>query len=69
MSEHQDISVQTIKNCLYQKLADDLEYIEKNAIQPLSTFIFFVRTSYMIDNLVNIVQGLKSKTPIERLEA
>jgi len=68
-TEQQDITVQTIKNSLYRKLADDLEYIEKNAIDPLSQFLFFVRTSYMIDNLVNIVQGLRTKTSIERLEA
>jgi V-type H+-transporting ATPase subunit d len=35
----------------------------------LTKFLFFVRTSYMIDNLLNIVQGLRTNTPIERLEA
>ena len=54
---------------LKRKLADDLEYVEKNSIQPLSQFLFFVRTSYMIDNLVNIVQGLRTNASIERLEA
>lgn len=64
-----EISVQTIKLCLKRKLAEEIEYIEKNAIAPLSQFLFFVRTSYMIDNLVNIVQGLRTNTPVERLEA
>lgn len=52
-----------------QKLADDIEYIEKNSVDPLSRLFFFIRTVYMIDNLVNIIQGLRNNTPSQRLMA
>jgi V-type H+-transporting ATPase subunit d len=68
-TEQNEITVQTIKNCMKQKLADDIEYIEKNSVDPLSKLFFFIRTVYMIDNLVNIIQGLRNKTPHTRLMA
>jgi V-type H+-transporting ATPase subunit d len=52
-----------------QKLADDLEYLETNAVGPLSRLFFYIRTVYMIDNLVNVVQGLRNNTPSQRLMA
>jgi V-type H+-transporting ATPase subunit d len=68
-SDSNEVSVQTIKNSMKQKLADDIEYIEKNSVEPLTKLLFFIRTVYMIDNLVNIIQGLRNNTPIERLTA
>lgn len=68
-TDQNEVTVQTIKNCMKQKLADDLEYLETNAVGDLSRLFLFIRTVYMIDNLVNVVQGLRNNTPQQRLMA
>lgn len=68
-TDQNDVSVLTLRNSMKQKLADDIEYIEKNSVDPLTQLFFYMRTVYMIDNLVNIIQGLRNNTPMERLTA
>ena len=60
--------MQFIKNCLESKLAEELEYIERNSVDPLNKFCFFIRCPYMIDNIINIVEGLKNKVDAATLE-
>ena len=67
--ETNEITVQTIRNCMRNKLAEDIAYIENNSVEPLTQLLFFIRTVYMIDNLVNIIQGLRNNTPMEKLTA
>ena len=69
MHEPRDISVNTIKNKLRQKLADEIAFFEGNAVAPLDKFLQIIRCKYMIDNVVNIIEGLKNKVDAASLEA
>ena len=52
-----------------KKLSDELNYIEMNCMKELANFIFFIRAEYMIDNVMNILEGLRNQSKFERLLA
>jgi V-type H+-transporting ATPase subunit d len=55
------ITVAAIKQRLKKKLADEFEYMQAQAVSPLSEFLHFVQSQYMIDNVVNMIEGIKNK--------
>jgi V-type H+-transporting ATPase subunit d len=61
--------VAVLKNRLKKKLADEFEYIAAQAVSPLSDFLHHMQCKYMIDNVVNIVEGLKNKVDSKMLLA
>lgn len=52
-----------------KKLSDELDSIEINCMEYLSKFLFFIRAEYMIDNVMNILEGLRNRTEFKRLLA
>jgi V-type H+-transporting ATPase subunit d len=56
-----------IEAILKQKLADDLQYLQAQASSPLFEFIDLMRHGYMIENTVNIIEGIKNKVDFEQL--
>ena len=52
-----------------KKLADEINYIEMNCQKHLAEFIFFIRAEYMIDNVMNILEGLRNQSKFDRLLA
>lgn len=64
-----NITVKGIMSVLQNKLADELEYLQRNCINPLNKFIWYLRCPYMIDNVINQLEGIKNRVPQETLDA
>jgi V-type H+-transporting ATPase subunit d len=64
-----NVSINSLKTSMKKKLSDELDYIEINCMRALSQFIFYIRATYMIDNVMNILEGLRSGTSFKRLIA
>lgn len=62
-----NVSIVSLKNAMKKKLSDEFDHIEINCMKQLSDFIFYLRASYMIDNVMNILEGLRSGTDFKRL--
>lgn len=65
----ESVSINALKGAMRKKLSDEIDHIEINCSQDLSRFIFFVRAEYMIENVMNIMDGLKSGTLFSKLFA
>ncbi len=52
-----------------KKLADEFEYILANTVPPLTDFLRYMSTKYMIDNVVNVIEGIKNKADTDELLA
>jgi len=64
-----DIDTPQLMGCIKNKLADELKWLEANSINPCYDFIAFLRTPFMIDNTVNIINGTKNKTSAQDIRA
>ena len=64
-----NISINALKIMMKKKLADEINYIEMNCQKHLAEFIFFIRAEYMIDNVMNILEGLRNQSKFDRLLA
>lgn len=60
-------SVNALKVAMRKKLSDEMDHIEINCSQSLSRFIFFIRAEHMIENVMNIMEGLKAGISFSRL--
>lgn len=49
------------------KLANEINYVQCNSTGMLVDFLDIVSIRYQIDNVVNIIEGLKNKVDIEVL--
>jgi V-type H+-transporting ATPase subunit d len=67
-----------LRQRLKKKLAEEFEYIESQSVGTLSEYLFnlrfpittlLVRCRFMIDNVVNMIEGLKNKVDLEVLLA
>lgn len=56
-----------MRSKLKRKLADEIEYVESNSTGMLVDFLDMVAIRYQLDNVVNIIEGLKNKVDIELL--
>lgn len=52
---------------LKHKLADEIEYVQSNSTGMLVEFLDVIAIRYQLDNVVNIIEGLKNKVDIELL--
>lgn len=55
-----EITIPILKNKLRQKLAGEFDYISSQSVPPLSDFIHLLSCQYMIDNVINMIEGLKN---------
>ena len=67
INEPSPIEVSRLKMILKKKLADDIAFIQAQAVQPLYEFLEMMRQDYMIDNVIYIIEGLKEKQNLEDL--
>ena len=51
----------TLKLLLKKKLADEIDYLQTVSGEDLQKFIQLIRHKYMIDNVINIIEGSKVK--------
>ncbi|KAM3136632.1 hypothetical protein pb186bvf_011268 [Paramecium bursaria] len=66
-ADQPQIATSLLRQRLKKKLADEFDYIEAQATGTLSKFLFHLRCRFMIDNVVNMIEGLKNKIDIEVL--
>ena len=72
MGEYMDssnASINSLKNAMKKKLSDELDAIEINCTEETARFLFFIRAEHMIDNVMNIMEGLKAGVSFPRLLA
>jgi len=61
---NQDVrTVPGIRRILQSKLNDEINYLIAHSAQPLTNFLFFMKTRYQIENTVSIIEGLGNKQP------
>jgi len=54
---------------LKKKLADEIDYVQANSGPDLQKFIQIIRHKYMIDNVINIIEGAKNRTNKEIIKS
>lgn len=54
---------------LKRKLSDEVDYLQTVAGPDLLKFIQMIRHKYMIDNVINIIEGSKNKTAKEIIQS
>ena len=54
---------------LKKKLADEIDQVQSVAGPELDKFIEMIRHKYMIDNVINIIEGIKNKTDKNVIES
>lgn len=67
--EPSPLEISTIVAKAKQKLADEFEYMKAQGAEPLVSFMNFVQTEKMIDNVVNLLQGALNGKPADELLA
>jgi V-type H+-transporting ATPase subunit d len=53
-----------MRSRLKRKLADEIEYVQSNSTGMLVDFLDMLAIRYQLDNVVNIIEGLKNKVDI-----
>lgn len=61
MAEPNNISASLLRSKLKQKLADEFEYLKANSVGTLHNFLQLFSCQYMIENVVNMIEGIKNK--------
>ena len=62
IKDYVESDTSSLKVLLKKKLADEIDYVQSVAGPDLQNFIEMIRHKYMIDNVINIVEGSKNKT-------
>lgn len=65
--EGQDFEVQALRMAMKEKLMNEFQYLISNAAYPLNQFLIMMLHRYQIDNVVFVIEGLKSHRSIEEL--
>jgi len=58
-------TVTSLTRRLKDKLANEIFYLIANSVPPLHDFLKLTTVNYMIDNTVNIIEGLKNKREMD----
>jgi len=62
IKDYNEQDTSSLKMLLKRKLADEIDQVQSVAGPNLENFIEMTRHRYMIDNVINIVEGAKNKT-------
>lgn len=62
-----DFEVRLLRLAMKEKLASEIEFMRSQAVYPLNQFIERMLHGYQIDNVVFIIEGLKSQRPLAEL--
>lgn len=66
-NEPSPLAVSTIDNKLKQKMVDEFNHIRTQAVEPLATFLDFITYSYMIDNVIFLLTGIRHQRDMSEL--
>jgi V-type H+-transporting ATPase subunit d len=62
-----EFEVTMLRKAMKEKLMAELEFLQGQAVYPLSQFMTMMLHGYQIDNVVFMIEGLKSNRPREEL--
>ncbi|XP_006859297.1 PREDICTED: V-type proton ATPase subunit d 2 [Chrysochloris asiatica] len=63
------LTVSIIDTKMRKKLCREFEYFRNHSLEPLSTFFTYMTCSYMIDNVVLLMNGALQKKPVKDILA
>jgi len=69
VKDYNETDTSALKMLLKKKLADEIDQVQSVAGPDLDKFIEMIRHKYMIDNVINIIEGIKNKTDKNVIEA
>ena len=69
VKDYTETDTSALKMLLKKKLADEIDQVQSVAGPELDKFIEMIRHKYMIDNVINIIEGIKNKTDKNVIEA
>ena len=69
VKDYNETDTSALKMLLKKKLADEIDQVQSVAGPELDKFIEMIRHKYMIDNVINIIEGIKSKTDKNVIES
>ena len=69
VKDYNETDTSALKMLLKKKLADEIDQVQSVAGPNLDKFIEMIRHKYMIDNVINIIEGIKNKTDKNVIEA
>ena len=69
IKECNETEISSLKMLLKKKLADEIDSVQSVAGPDLDKFIEMIRHKYMIDNVINIIEGIKNKTDKNIIES
>ena len=69
VKEYNETDTSALKMLLKKKLADEIDQVQSVAGPDLDKFIEMIRHKYMIDNVINIIEGIKNKTDKNVIES
>lgn len=63
-NEPSPLDIKTLGEKCTERMVDEFEYLRCNSVEPLTTFLDYIRYGYMIDNVVLLISGtLHEKDP------
>lgn len=62
-----EFEVTQLRKAMKEKLMAEIEFLSGQAVYPLSHFLKMMLHGYQIDNVVFMIEGLKSNRPMEEL--
>jgi V-type H+-transporting ATPase subunit d len=68
IKEYTEQDTTSLKLMLKRKLSDEVDYLQMVAGPELQKFLQMIRHKYMIDNVINIIEGTKNKTAKEIIQ-
>ena len=69
IKEYNETDISSLKMLLKKKLADEIDSVQSVAGPDLDKFLEMIRHKYMIDNVINIIEGIKNKTDKNVIES
>ena len=69
VKDYSETDTSALKMLLKKKLADEIDQVQSVAGPELDKFIEMIRHKYMIDNVINIIEGIKNKTDKNVIES
>ena len=69
VKDYTETDTSALKMLLKKKLADEIDQVQSVAGPELDKFIEMIRHKYMIDNVINIIEGIKNKTDKNVIES
>jgi V-type H+-transporting ATPase subunit d len=69
IKEYNEQDTTSLKILLKRKLSDEIDYLQTVSGCDLQKFIQMIRHKYMIDNVINIIEGSKNRTSKEIIQS